>query len=366
MSRSVEIIVGVATLLAACSHAQTTPAELGAQLFADQTLSNPPGQACADCHDPRQAFRDPESDHSTSAGVIPGRFGPRNAPTAMYARYVPPLHDDPQLGWVGGLFADGRAGTLSVQAGMPLLNAVEMNNPDKTRVVTTVRAAAYAGKFRALYGAHALDEIDVAFGHISDALEAYERTAPFAPFSSKYDRYLAGKARLTDAEQRGLATFEDPARGNCSACHPSRPAHDGTPPLFTNFTYANLGIPKYANSMFYQQVTDLNPLGEGYVDHGLATTVHDPAQDGKFRVPTLRNIARTAPYGHNGYFENLPYLLDFLNTRDSRSPDPGARPWAAPEIPATIDPRVGHLHLTPQELDDLAAFLETLDDAHRG
>ena len=105
---------------------------------------------------------------------------------------------------------------------------------------------------------------------------------------------------------------------------------------------------------------ELNPDGERFIDHGLMTTVGDPAQDGKFRVPTLRNVARTAPYGHNGYFENLPYLLDFLNTRDGWSPHNGA--WAAPEVPATIAPRVGHLGLSQAELDDLAAFLGTLTD----
>jgi cytochrome c peroxidase len=354
--------VAVVLVAAAGCKGQPAKAELGARIFSDQALSNPPGQACADCHDPKHAFRDPESDHSTSAGVLPGRFGPRNAPTAMYARFVPSLHQDPQLGWVGGLFWDGRAGSLGEQAGMPLLNPIEMNNPDKAHVVATVRAAPYAGELRAIYGATALDDVDRGFANISDALAAYERTPQLAPFSSKYDHYLAGTTKLTAAEQRGLAIFEDPARGNCAGCHPSRPAADGTPPQFTNFAYANLGIPKYANSLFYKQVTELNPLGADYIDHGLATTTHDLAQDGKFRVPTLRNIARTAPYGHNGYFENLPYLLDFLNTRDVGSRDPATKPWAAPEIAANVETRIGHLGLTDKDIEDLEAFLETLDD----
>jgi cytochrome c peroxidase len=109
-----------------------------------------------------------------------------------------------------------------------------------------------------------------------------------------------------------------------------------------------------------------------FVDHGLATTVNQPTEDGKFRVPTLRNIARTAPYGHNGYFENLPYMLEFLNTRDvgstqvatcSRVPAAPTRcQWPAPEIPATVDHRVGNLGLAPSDLADLGAFLETLSD----
>ncbi len=362
--RSLGVCLGVPGALAAilgcdlgCGDRKqaSSKADLGAELFSDPNLSSPAGQACADCHAPDRAFRDPESDHSTSAGVLPGRFGPRNTPTAMYARFVPPLHREPALGWVGGLFWDGRAGSLEQQAGMPLLNPVEMHNPDKAHVVETVRAAKYAGSFDRLYGAGALADVDAGFAHISDALAAYERTDRLAPFSSKYDRYVAHREQLTAQEQRGLAVFE--GRGNCVACHP--------PPLFTNFSYANLGIPKYGNSLFYKQVTELNPVGAAYLDHGLMTTVNDPAEDGKFRTPTLRNIARTAPYGHNGYFENLPYLLDFLNTRDSRSPDPSVKPWAPPEIAANVDARVGHLGLSKQELDDLEVFLETLSDSTR-
>ena len=130
----------------------------------------------------------------------------------------------------------------------------------------------------------------------------------FSPFSSKYDHYLAGTVALTAAEQRGLEIFEDPARGNCAACHPSRPGADGAPPMFTNYGYANLGVPRYDNNLFYVQPATFNPDGAAYVDRGLGRTTDDPPQDGKFRTPTLRNIARTAPYGHNGYFNNLPLL----------------------------------------------------------
>ena len=113
--------------------------------------------------------------------------------------------------------------------------------------------------------------------------------------------------------------------------------------------------------MFFVQPPPFNPDGDRYIDHGLMTTVGDPQQDGKFRVPTLRNIARTAPYGHNGYFENLEYMIEFLNTRDVGSPTTG--PWAAPEVPATVDQTVGHLGLSQQDVDDLVTFLATLSDA---
>jgi len=361
-------LITVALIGSACSASSTTPtptpmtkAQLGSAAFVDQNLSQPTGQACADCHTARRAFTDPESDRSTSAGAVAGRFGPRNAPTAGYTRYVPPLHfDDRAQQFIGGLFWDGRVDTLEDQASGPLVNPLEMNNPDKGAVVTALRGASYADAFRSIYGATSLDDTDQAFAHLMDAIATYERTTDLSPFSSKYDRYLAGTATLTDQEMHGLAIFEDPARGNCASCHPSRPTADGTPPLFTNFTYANLGIPKYMNSVFFTQPPALNPDGDAFVDHGLMTTVGSAQQDGKFRVPTLRNVARTGPYGHNGYFENLEYFISFLDTRDVGSPETG--PWALPEVAANVDVRVGDLGLSEQDINDLLAFLATLND----
>jgi cytochrome c peroxidase len=347
-----------------------SPGQLGALVFADTELSQPVGQSCADCHTARVAFRDPETSRTSSMGAIAGRFGARNAPTAMYARYLPPLHLDGGR-WIGGLFWDGRAASLEDQAATPLLNPLEMNNPDKARVVAAVRRASYAPAFRELYGPDALDDVDAAFRRVTEVLAAFERSAAFAPFSSRYDRYLAGALALTEPERRGLAIFEDPRRGNCAGCHPSRPGPDGTPPLFTDGSYANLGIPKYMNNKFLVQPPELNPDGERFIDHGLMATVGDPAQDGKFRVPTLRNIAATPPYGHNGYFQNLPYLIDFLNTRDTGSRDvgncsrlsPDARcAWPVAEVPATVDHRVGQLGLGDDEIADLLAFLGALTD----
>jgi len=346
------LLIGL--LAGGCGKHAPTPGELGKQVFFDQALSQPEGQACADCHAPHVAFRDPESDHTTSSGILDNHFGPRNAPSIMYARWVPDLHQDRSGAWFGGMFWDGRAASFEAQAGFPLLNPSEMNNPDKAAVVAAVRKASYAGAFDQIYGDGALDDVDKAFDHISNAIAEYERTEELAPFSSKYDRYLAKQVALTPAELRGLAVFSDPKKGNCAGCHP--------PPMFTDYRYANLGIPKYGNSRFYEQGGKINPEGEAYIDHGLMTTVKDPAQDGKFRTPTLRNIGRTAPYGHNGYFENLMYMLDFLNTRDTGSKDPNVKPWAAPEVPANVDQRIGNLGLTDGEVDDLEAFLQTLTD----
>ncbi|HUJ60003.1 MAG TPA: cytochrome c peroxidase [Kofleriaceae bacterium] len=360
--------------LAACTAAPPpTKAELGRVLFDDPGLSTPPGQACSDCHAESAKFRDPESDHATSMGVIGGRFGSRNAPSLMYARFVPPLHFDAERGrWIGGLFWDGRANTLEDQPAGPLLNPLEMNNPDKATVVRRVRQGPHAATLRAIYGANALDDTDRGYAAIVDALAAYERSPAMSPFHSKYDRYLAGQEPLTDQELRGLSIFEDPARGNCASCHPSRPGPDGSPPLFTDFSYANLGEPRYQNNNFYRQARQFNPAGAGYIDRGLGAIVHDPAYDGAFRVPTLRDVAKTAPYGHAGYFENLPYAVDFIASRDLGSRDSPtcsrARgvaaicAWPPPELRATADPRIGSHPLSAQEIDDVVAFLDTLTD----
>jgi len=366
-------LLALAVVLVGCaeeSSPTTERAALGRLIFDDPALSRPPGQACADCHAARVAFRDPESDHATSAGAIASRFGARNAPSTMYAPYIPELVLDPIAGeYTGGQFWDGHAAALEDQAALPLLNPIEMNNPDKATVVAAIARAPYARRFAATFGP--LDDVDAAFAHVAEALAAYERSPAMSPFDSKYDRYLAGTASLTAEERRGLAIFEDPARGNCASCHPSRPGPDGAPPMFTTYGYANLGVPRYANSAFFTQPRALNPAGPSYIDHGLMGTTGAPRDDGRFRIPTLRDVARTAPYGHNGYFASLPYILDFLNTRDVGSTEVGtcsrATPtatcaWPPPEVPRNLDPRVGHLGLSPDDLEALAAFLATLDD----
>ena len=110
--------------------------------------------------------------------------------------------------------------------------------------------------------------------------------------------------------------FEAEDKGKCAACHPSRPAEDGSPPLFTDFTYDNLGTPRNPESPFYLLPPALNPDGFDLVDLGLGTTVGDPGENGKFRVPTLRNAAVTPPYMHNGAFKTLYSVVAFYNTRD--------------------------------------------------
>jgi cytochrome c peroxidase len=330
---------------------------LGKRLFFEESLSTPPGQACAACHDPRVAFADPDTGLPVSRGARPGLYGSRNDQPVAYAAFVPPRRWDPEEGlWVGGLFWDGRADTLEEQAQGPPLNPVEMANPDVSTIAGTLRALEYAGLFDEVYGAGALRDPAKAFDHMADAIAAYERTTEVSPFDSKYDRWLRGEAALTAQEKRGLEIFEAEAEGNCAACHPSRPGKDGSPPLFTDFTYDSLGVPPNPESPFYLLDARLNPAGFAFVDRGLGAVVKDSAHDGKFRVPTLRNVALTGPYMHNGVFKTLFQVVAFYNTRDV------AR-WPAPEVPANVNrEELGNLRLTNQEVEDLVAFLRTLTD----
>lgn len=344
-------------VLLGCSSADGPPRaatreELGALLFDDPRLSEPAGQACSDCHHASAAFADPE-DNRTSIGVVPGRFGSRNAPTAMYSGFTPPLQKDAHGDFFGGLQWDGRANTLEEQAALPLLNPLEMNNPDKATVAKKVRAA-YGKEMRAIFGKEATTDDERLFAHVTEALGAFQRSAQLAPFSSKYDQYLAGKATLDEREARGLAIFEDPARGNCASCHPSKAGDDGTPPLFTNFTYANIGLPRFNDNPFYELDATLNPDGPNHIDTGLANATGDARHAGMFRVPTLRNVGRTTPYGHNGYFRRLDEMVAFMSPEATRS--------APPEIESTSRAHEAAAPLSKQDVVDLVAFLMTLTD----
>lgn len=352
--------------------------DLGRRLFFDAQLSSPPGQSCSSCHDPGAAFTDPRRDRPVSPGVLPGRFGNRNSPTAMYMAFSPSLYFDAVAGtYLGGLFLDGRVGSLEEQAQKPFLNPLEMANPDPASVVAKVRAASYAPLFEQVFGAGVFADTGRAFASVASAIAAFERTSAFAPFSSKYDAYLAGRVKLSPAEERGLKVFEDPAKGNCAACHPNRPSADGKPPLFTDFSYDNIGVPRNPANPFYTLPASLNPQGIYFVDKGLGQTANDRKQDGKFKVPTLRNVQVTAPYTHNGYFSSLRAVVEFYNHRDTKRVCPNLftldgmalqqNCWPAPEVAANVNrDELGDLELGAGEIDDLLAFLATLTDGYGG
>ncbi len=337
----------------------TKKEQLGKALFLDQNLSTPPGQACAHCHAAEAGFGQPEAGLPVSRGVYPDRFGNRNDLTAAYAAFSPRFHyDATERHYVGGLFWDGRAATLEEQARGPFLNPLEMANPNAAAVVAKVQQSSYANLFRDVFGPEAFADPNRAYDSIAEAIAAYERTPEVNPFSSKYDLFLEGKATLTDQERRGLASFEDEKKGRCAECHPSRRGPQQEPPLFTDFTYDNLGVPKNPENPYYYLPKPLNPDGTKFVDLGLGGVVKKAEENGKFRVPTLRNVARTAPYMHNGIFKTLRQAVVFYNTRD-------VGPWPAPEVPQNVNrEELGGLGLTEQEVDDIVAFLGTLTDGY--
>ncbi len=331
----------------------TQKQELGEKLFFDKNLSTPPGQACSDCHAPEAGFSNPDQTLPVSRGVYSDRFGNRNDLTAGYSGFSPEFHyDETEKIFVGGMFWDGRAPTLEEQAKGPFLNVLEMANPDEEAVVDEVRNSEYVNLFIAVFGQGALDDVETAYNYIAEAIAEYERSPELNKFNSKYDYFLNGEVTLTDREILGLALFE--GKGNCSACHPSNVNRDGSHPLFTDYTYDNLGIPKNAENPYYYLSHDLNFEGVNYIDLGLGGTLKVPAENGKFKVPTLRNVAKTAPYLHNGVFKSLRQVVVFYSTRD-------IGPWPSPEVPDNVNhDELGALGLTEQEIDDIVVFLNTM------
>jgi len=381
-----------ALLLGACAGdsqpsaspaARSTPglspmAALGERLFRDESLSASGRMSCQTCHRPEFAHAAPSTDLVSKGGPDMDIPGIRNSPSIRYASFAPPFGFDAEGTAVGGLFRDGRAPNLIEQAKLPFLDAREMANPTAAAVVARLRKSANAAQFRAVFGDAALDDAERAFQGLAVAIAQFELELPeFHRFDSKFDAWLAGQARLTEAESRGLALFEDPAKGNCAACHPNRPGPDGSPPLFTDFTYDNVGLPRNARIPANADA--------GFFDLGLCGPERKDLAArrdlcGAFKVPTLRNVARTAPYFHNGAFATLREAVDFYARRDTHPADwfpataDGVRRFddLPPDLAGTVNTTEvpydrkegGTPALTPAEIDDVVAFLKTLDDGY--
>lgn len=394
----------------ASPQSATTPLtpieELGQFLYFDENLSQPAGQACASCHDPEFGFVDPDADLPVSEGVLPGRFGGRNSPAAAYAMYAPIRYFDPVEGlYIGGQFWDSRAtgeelgDPLADQALGPFLNPVEMANQNKVQVINNIAQSDYADLFEQVWGQGSLNNVEAAYDQVALSIAAFERTSLFAPFNSKYDAYLqsclalggdpgdcalgvgpkskkAGKAIFSAEEWRGLQLFMGENDNNgileknegamCAACHvadwtaeadyalsvqvPAWAPEGMVPPVFTDFTYDNLGVPKSEHPL----------LVDADVDLGLGAVVGNPDENGKFKVMSLRNIGLTEPYAHNGYFLTLKDITHFYNTRDVP-----AEMWPAPEYPDTVNfDELGNLGLSAVDEDALVAFMMTLSDGY--
>lgn len=352
--------------------ADLSPVEqLGKQIFFDKNLSSPPGQACASCHAPEVGFTGPNSAINQQTGVYPGaapgKFGNRKPPSAAYAAFSPKReYNAKDETWVGGQFWDGRMDDLVAQAKGPFLNPLEMNNASAQDVVDKVRQSTYRALFETVYGTKALNEAsaDEVFDLIARAITAYESSREVNAFSSKYDYYLVGRATLTPQEERGLKLFE--TKANCANCHPHKPEPDGSAPLFTDYTYDNVGAPRNPRNPFYRADGTVNPDGAKYRDLGLGAVLKDTAQYGKVKVPTLRNVAKkphpqfVKSYLHNGVFKSLKDVVSFYNLRD-KTPEA----FDAPDVAENVnDEELGKLGLTDTEEDDVVAFLETLSDGY--
>jgi cytochrome c peroxidase len=354
-------------------------AALGEKIFSDTSLSVSGLQSCASCHDPARA-------HAGNDGLAvplggPGMHVPgfRNAPTLNYLSFNTAFFFDKEGTPTGGFNLDGRANSFMEQARRPFLAPHEMANASPAEVIDRLRAASYVDEFMQQFGSGIFDPGagEAAFDRAVLALQAYEREAvEFRPFDSKYDYFLAGKVSLTTQELRGLALFNDPSKGNCAGCHVDNRLPDGTPPLFTDFTYDNLGVPRN-----YDIPANADP---DYYDLGLCgpdrTDLAARADlCGAFKVPTLRNVAITAPYFHNGNFATLREVVSFYVRRDTNPEEwyPNAGADKFDDLPAQYRVNVNRTEvpynrqpgglpaLSSDEIDDVVAFLETLTDGYQ-
>jgi len=347
--------------------------ELGRAIFFDAELSPSGAASCASCHDPRHAYGPPDADAV--------KLGLRAAPSLRYLNTLPPFtehhfdndgDDSTDMGPTGGHTWDGRASSAHEQARLPLLAPEEMGGPSEAAVVERLRLAPYANAFRAAFGADIFERREAAFDAALMALEVFQQSpADFYPFSSRYDAVLRGQATLSAQEARGLAVFNDPAKGNCASCHLSQIKADGAFPLFTDFGHIAIGVPRNprvranADPRFF----DLGLCGPQRTD------LADQADYcGRFRTPTLRNVARRQSFFHNGAIASLDEAVRFYVGRDTdparwygaagrfddlparyhanvnTEPPFGGRPGAAPA-------------LSEAEIADVVAFLKTLTDA---
>ncbi|MBO0132744.1 cytochrome-c peroxidase [Agrobacterium burrii] len=345
--------------------------KLGAALFDDPNLSMNRTMACSTCHMQASGFSDARESEKVGRDVSLGddgiSLGDRNAPTAAYARFTPPFGKNAAGEYVGGQFWDGRASLLEDQAGGPPLNPLEMGMPDKASVVKRLRENPdYVAAFGTQFGNDVFQSDETAYAAMTKALASFERSDEFSTFDSKYDRFLRGKEKLTDQEELGRVLISSTQFTNCNTCHEIRGAKGLEDGLFTNHKYFNIGVP--AN----MAVRAVNGSRPDAVDLGLAQNPEvagDPAQRGKFKVPTLRNVAVTGPYMHNGVFRDLRTVVLFYVKYKSKKPSRQINPetgktWDAPEVPENI--AMTELTSAPalddKRVDAIVAFLKTLTD----
>jgi cytochrome c peroxidase len=375
-------------------------AALGRAMFGDPGLSANGRLSCASCHDPATAFGPNARTPSPFADTDPAHAGTRAIPSLRYAqfagRFTEHTVDDEEThgvdgGPTGGFTWDGRADSAREQARIPLFDAREMGNADAAALARRVAAAPYAARFRRAFSAPGRDVFanpQRVVDWMALAFEVFEQGREFAPFDSRYDRFLAGRATLSPAEQHGLALYRDPSKGNCETCHPSRRAGSGRAPLFTDAGFIAVAAPRRAELPPLAASAAIRPIASqargaeadlGLCRSGRAGLSDDPSFCGRFRTPTLRNVALRTSFFHNGSVHSLRDAVAFYATRDtdparwySRSADGRVRVYD--DLPAAMAPFVnrevpfeplpdGRPRLDEREIDDIVAFLETLTDA---
>lgn len=401
---TIAMIFGLALIILALSgpaEAKMPPLtkieQLGKMLFLDKALSINGNQSCATCHAAEFGYTGPNGNINAHGAVYPGsiqtRFGDRKPPTAAYGGESPVLYyNDADEVWVGGMFWDGRAAgwilgdPLAEQAKGPFLNPVEQALPDAQTLCWKVYYSNYAGLFEDVWGQGSLKcettaEYEAVYDQIGLSISAYEKSYEVNPFSSQFDRFWDNAKQngmdvtlinmtnwqqylrlgLRSDEVYGLAIFNDENKGKCALCHTLDEGMAGYP-LFTDFTYDNLGIPKNLENPVYQANPEFIDPGLGQFLMSAGYELEDYiAEWGKFKVPTLRNVDQregdtVKAYGHNGFFKSLEEIVQFYNTRD-------VMPWPAPEYAETVNfDELGDLGLTEAEEDALVTFMKTLSD----
>ena len=399
------LLLGVAVGAAA---QQTPIQELGDEIFEDTNLSINNNQSCASCHDDDWGSTGSDSFINAGGAVyegsIPTAFGDRKPPETDYATLSPVLHLDKGT-WVGGNFWDGRATGEKLgwpaadQAQGPFLNPKEQALPDSACVVYRVSQSAYSNLYLEVFGDNIFTigfptdtnalcaagasvplsedyraKVETEYDNIALAIAEYEAGPSERSFSSKFDAANGGWYKLTKQERRGFSLFQ--GKGQCKRCHLS----SGKQPVFTDFTYDNLGVPSNPENPALVADPDFRDPGLG----GFLRFRGEPdevwqAELGKMKVPTVRNVgAKPTPesvkaYAHNGYFKTLKGIVHFYNTRDVKPEC--ANPlttmedaiaggcWPAPEIADNVNhDELGDLGLPDEEEDAIVAFLETLTD----
>jgi cytochrome c peroxidase len=362
----------------------TAMTAIGRELFFDTRLSASGKMSCASCHDPTRMFS-ASNDLPVQRGGADGHgVGVRAVPSLMYIQNLPPFtehysdddgDDSIDQGPAGGHMWDGRAQSAHAQALLPLFSAFEMANRDAASVVSKVREAPYAPRFRETFGAKIFDSEKLAFKAVLLAMETFEQNPKdFYPYTSKYDAWLRGKAPLTDQEARGLAVFNDAAKGNCARCHPSA-KRQGAFPQFTDFGYAAIGVPRNPRIP-----ANADPH---YYDLGLCGPLRVDLSDkseycGLFRTPSLRNVAMRRVFFHNGVLHRLEDVVRFYAERDTQPQqwyshgkdgatekydDLPERYRGNVDVQPPFDRHLGEAPaLSNADIEDILAFLHTLSD----